>query len=124
MVHTCVDIAAQLDATLVNMRFVKPLDMKLIESLSDAYDLIVTVEENAIAGGAGSGVNEALATLGMNCSVLNIGIPDRFVEHGSREDCLVAAGLDADGVLAQIMRRLQSIGLAGTATPKFVQENA
>ncbi len=124
MVHTCVDIAAQLDATLVNMRFVKPLDMKLIESLSGAYDLIITVEENAIAGGAGSGVNEALAALGMNCTVLNIGIPDRFVEHGSREDCLVAAGLDADGVLAQIMRRLQSMGLAGTATPKFVQENA
>ena len=78
MLHDCIPIAAQLDATLVNMRFIKPLDIELIRNLAESHELLVTVEENAIAGGAGSGVNEALAALGINIPILNIGIPDQY----------------------------------------------
>ncbi len=124
MVHTCVDIAAKLDATLINMRFIKPLDFKLVKDLSESHDLLVTVEENAIAGGAGSAVNEALTASGIVAPVLNIGIPDRFIEHGSREDCLTEAGLDSDGVLDQIMTRAQSLGMAGPTRPNLVQNKA
>jgi 1-deoxy-D-xylulose-5-phosphate synthase len=113
MVHQCLEIAGQLDATLVNMRFVKPLDEEMISRLCADHDLLVTVEENAVIGGAGSGVNEVIAAHGMAQPVLNIGIPDRFIEHGSREDCLAFAGLDAQGILDQIMTRLNTMGLAG-----------
>ena len=85
MVHTCIDIATKLDATLINMRFVKPLDRKMIEELAGSHELLVTVEENAVTGGAGSGVNEALASAGITVPLLNIGIPDRFVEHGPQD---------------------------------------
>jgi 1-deoxy-D-xylulose-5-phosphate synthase len=110
LVDTCVDIAARLGATLVNMRFIKPLDAELVEELAASHQLIVTVEENATAGGAGSGVNELLAAAGIACKVLNIGIPDEFIEHGSREDCLAMAGLDAAGIQRQIESRVQLLG--------------
>lgn len=90
--------AEELDATLVNMRFVKPLDEKLVLDLTDSHDLIVTLEDNAVAGGAGSAVSELLTTHDVHKPTLHIGIPDRFVDHGSREDCLRDAGLDAAGV--------------------------
>ena len=88
-------IAAELDATLVNMRFVKPLDQALLARIAADHAAIVTIEENAIAGGAGSAVAEALAALDLQRPLHSIGIPDRFIEHGSRDDCLAAAGLDA-----------------------------
>ncbi|HSM69808.1 MAG TPA: 1-deoxy-D-xylulose-5-phosphate synthase [Xanthomonadales bacterium] len=110
-VTDCMEIAAQLDATLVNMRFVKPLDTELVLSLAAGHSLLITVEENVVAGGAGSGVNEALAAAGIACPVLNIGLPDRFVEHGSRESCLADAGLDATGISRQIMQRLREIDM-------------
>ena len=94
MVPTCELIAEQLDATVVNMRFVKPLDEELIVRIAAAHRALVTVEENAVAGGAGCAVVECLAANGHGMPTLNLGIPDRFIEHGSREDCLVAAGLD------------------------------
>ena len=95
MVAPCVAIAERLDATLVNMRFVKPLDLELLERLVPVHRAVVTVEENVVAGGAGSAVNEALAASGATVRVHNIGLPDAFIEHGSREDCLEMAGLDA-----------------------------
>jgi 1-deoxy-D-xylulose-5-phosphate synthase len=110
-VTDCLEIAAQLDATLVNMRFVKPLDTELVLSFAASHSLLVTVEENVVAGGAGSGVNEALAAAGVACAVLNIGLPDRFVEHGSRESCLADAGLDAAGISRQIMQRLHEMDM-------------
>jgi 1-deoxy-D-xylulose-5-phosphate synthase len=91
-------IAERLDATLVNMRFVKPLDERLVMSLAARHQAIITIEENAIMGGAGSGVGELLATEGVQLPLLHIGIPDRFIEHGSRDTCLAAAGLDPAGL--------------------------
>jgi 1-deoxy-D-xylulose-5-phosphate synthase len=123
MVHTCIDIATNLDATLVNMRFIKPLDIELIRQLGESHEILITVEENAVSGGAGSGVNELLAAEGIVLPVLNIGIPDHFIEHGSREDCLVAANLDSEGVLKQIMARLQLLGLAGQSADLTVMNS-
>jgi len=91
-----------LDATVVNMRFVKPLDTQLLQSIASTHDLIVTIEENAIAGGAGSGVNEWLLANGHTNQVINLGLPDRFIEHGSTHQLLAECGLDADGIIKAI----------------------
>jgi 1-deoxy-D-xylulose-5-phosphate synthase len=104
MVAPCVPLAERLDATLVNMRFVKPLDEELVCRLAARHDCIITLEENAVAGGAGSAVAECLAANGIERAVHHIGIPDRFIEHGSREDCLAMAGLDAAGIARSIER--------------------
>jgi 1-deoxy-D-xylulose-5-phosphate synthase len=124
MVHSCIDMAAKMDATLINMRFIKPIDSKTIRQMSETHDLLVTLEENAIAGGAGSAVNETLASLGITIPILNIGIPDQFIEHGSRDDCLTAAGLDPESVTKQIMQRLESLGLGSPNRPNLVQGNS
>jgi len=97
-------VAERLDATLVNMRFVKPLDEDLVVSIATRHRAIVTLEENATAGGAGSGIGELLAAEGLNVALLHLGIPDRFIEHGSREECLQAAGLDAASIAGAIER--------------------
>jgi 1-deoxy-D-xylulose-5-phosphate synthase len=95
-------VGEQLDATVVNMRFIKPLDEELVLQLSSRHFGVVTIEENAIAGGAGSAVGELLAQENIRLPLLNIGIPDRFIEHGTREDCLASAGLDATSLQATI----------------------
>jgi len=95
-------VAEALDATLVNMRFVKPLDEDLVVALARRHRALVTVEENATQGGAGSAVGELLASDGLLIPLLALGIPDRFIEHGSREGCLAAAGLDAASLRASI----------------------
>jgi 1-deoxy-D-xylulose-5-phosphate synthase len=102
MVAPCSQIANQLDATLIDMRFIKPLDRQAVESSVEHHDFLVTVEENAIAGGAGSGVNELVARLGKAIPTLNIGLADTYIQHGTREECLQQAGLDAPGILRQI----------------------
>jgi 1-deoxy-D-xylulose-5-phosphate synthase len=94
--------ADALDATLVNMRFVKPLDGELLLDLAANHQAFVTLEDNVIAGGAGSAVAEFLAANGIELPLLNLGLPDAFLEHGSREECLVMAGLDADGIRKSI----------------------
>jgi 1-deoxy-D-xylulose-5-phosphate synthase len=104
-------IAKELGATLVNMRFVKPLDEELILQLAASHSLLVTIEENAIAGGAGSAVNEVVQAAGINVSMQNIGLPDRYIDHGSRDDCLAMAGLDTDGIDKQIKTRLAGMNL-------------
>jgi 1-deoxy-D-xylulose-5-phosphate synthase len=104
LLANCAALADRLDATLVNMRFVKPLDVQTVLRVAARSRAIVTVEENVVAGGAGSAVNECLLAHGVELPVLNVGIPDRFVEHGSREDCLAAAGLDRAGIEASILR--------------------
>jgi len=98
MVENAKSAAEALDATLVNMRFVKPLDGELILELAHTHGSFVTVEDHAVAGGAGSAVNEFLAASSVQMPVLNLGIPDQFIEHGSREECLKIAGLDPDGI--------------------------
>jgi 1-deoxy-D-xylulose-5-phosphate synthase len=112
MVEVARPTAEALDATLVNMRFVKPIDEALIAEVSASHRAIVTLEENAIAGGAGSAVLEVLQRLGSTVPVLQVGVPDAFVEHGSREDNLAAAGLDAPGVRATIERFWRGQGIA------------
>lgn len=103
------EVATRIGATLVNMRFVKPLDADLINEMARTHKLLVTVEDNAVAGGAGSGVNELLLATGKPAVILNIGLPDRYIEHGSRQDCLAAAGLDTDGLMNQINARLNVV---------------
>jgi 1-deoxy-D-xylulose-5-phosphate synthase len=101
-------LGERFDATVVNMRFVKPLDLALLREIAASHAGIVTLEENAVAGGAGSACAEALDAEGLSTPRLHIGIPDRFTEHGSRDDCLAAAGLDAASMAASIERwRLQ-----------------
>ncbi|HTD31998.1 MAG TPA: 1-deoxy-D-xylulose-5-phosphate synthase [Steroidobacteraceae bacterium] len=97
-------IAERLDATLVNMRFVKPLDEDLLIALAARHRAFVSIEENAIRGGAGSAIGELLASEGLQIPLLQVGIPDRFIEHGSRDGCLAAAALDAAGLAARIER--------------------
>jgi len=109
MVPLCEPIAEKIDATLVNLRFIKPLDEELIVRVAASHRAIVTVEENVVAGGAGSAINECLAAHGHIPPILNLGIPDRFMEHGSREDCLAAAGLDLASLESAIGRWWQGM---------------
>jgi 1-deoxy-D-xylulose-5-phosphate synthase len=95
-------IAERLDATLVNMRFIKPIDQDLIIDVASRHRAFVTIEENAVMGGAGSAVSEVLASHGVSLPVLHLGIPDRFIEHGSRDTCLAAAGLHLTGLTASV----------------------
>lgn len=95
-----------LDATVANMRWVKPLDVELVKQLAATHDLLVTVEENAVMGGAGSAVTEALNATGIAKAVLQLGLPDRYVEHGDPAQLLAECGLDAAGIEASIRQRL------------------
>jgi 1-deoxy-D-xylulose-5-phosphate synthase len=98
--------AETLDATLANMRFVKPLDVALVTQLAAEHDLIVTIEENAVMGGAGAAVMEALQGIGAYISVLCLGLPDEFIEHGVHETMLADCGLNPDGIIAAIEKKL------------------
>ncbi|HEU4623146.1 MAG TPA: 1-deoxy-D-xylulose-5-phosphate synthase [Steroidobacteraceae bacterium] len=104
MVDAAVKIGERLDATVVNMRFVKPLDEELILQMAACHQALVTLEENVTAGGAGSAIGELLTAEGIAMPLMHIGIPDRFVEHGSREECLAAAGLDLASVAGAVER--------------------
>jgi len=104
MVDAAAATAEALDATLVNMRFVKPLDEATVGQVAADHRAIVTLEENSVQGGAGSAVLECLQRIGSAVPVLQVGVPDGFVEHGSREDNLATAGLDVAGVRAAVER--------------------
>jgi len=95
-----------LDATVVNMRFVKPLDEDLIEKLAKDHHMLVTVEENVVAGGAGSAINEFLVRAGIELPILNLGLPDEFPAQGSRAELLTDCGLDAEGIQRTIRRSI------------------
>jgi 1-deoxy-D-xylulose-5-phosphate synthase len=94
--------AENLDATVVNMRWVKPLDVEMLKQIADTHDVLVSVEEGAIMGGAGSAVGEALQTLGLLKPLLQLGLPDVFIEHGDPAKLLSMQGLDATGIEASI----------------------
>jgi 1-deoxy-D-xylulose-5-phosphate synthase len=102
MVMPALEVAEKLDATVANMRFIKPLDENLILELAASHDCIVTIEENALPGGAGNAVNEVLTSNLSASPLLTIALPDKFIEQGTREEVLTAAGLDADGILGSI----------------------
>ncbi len=96
----------RLNASVVDMRFVKPLDQQLIEHLATTHQLLVTLEDSSVAGGAGSGVNEYLASKGILVPVLNLGLPDRFLDHGKRDTLLANVGLSAEAIEARIAERM------------------
>jgi len=102
LVAPALKVAEELDATVANMRFVKPLDEDLILELADSYDYLVTLEENALSGGAGSNVVLFLQRQKISKPVLSIGLPDCFVEQGTREELLAICGLDVAGILAKV----------------------
>jgi len=106
LLEAAVEAGETLDATVVNMRFVKPLDASLVEELATRHELLVTVEENVVAGGAGAAVAEALAERGLSTAVLHLGLPDRFVDHGDQALLMASVGLDTAGILAAVRARL------------------
>jgi 1-deoxy-D-xylulose-5-phosphate synthase len=104
LLTTAQQVAGHIDATLANMRFIKPLDEKLIDQLAETHEILVTLEENVVMGGAGSAVNEYLASCGRRPRVLNLGLPDRYLDHASHQQQLAEAGLDFEGIIAAIER--------------------
>src|SRR3954468_3852729 len=106
MLKPALDAAEALNATVANMRFVKPLDLELVKQLAESHHLIVTVEEHQIMGGAGSAVCEALARLNTQKRVLLLGLPDRFIDHGDPARLLASVGLDAEGISKAIKSAL------------------
>jgi len=105
LLYPALAAAVKLDATVANMRFVKPLDAALVADLARSHDAIVTVEEGCVMGGAGSAVQEALAEAGIEIPVLTLGLPDEFVEHGDPAKLLAMCGLDAAGIEQAILKR-------------------
>ncbi len=109
MLAPALDVAEELDATVVNMRFVKPLDEGLIMELADTHAALVTIEDNVLPGGAGSAVVECLGNHGREVQILNLGLPDALIETGSREEMLAEAGLDYAGILQAIKQRFGAL---------------
>ncbi len=102
MLERCYAVAEKMDVTLVNMRFVKPLDEELLEELAKKHSIFVTVEDNTVAGGAGSAVNEFVLNNNLDVRVKNLGLPDEFLAHGTREEVLGMAGLSEVEILKEI----------------------
>jgi 1-deoxy-D-xylulose-5-phosphate synthase len=98
MLTPALEAGEALDATVVNMRFVKPLDLVMLESVAAGHELVVTVEEHQVMGGAGSAVCEALLAMGQAKPTLILGLPDRFIDHGDPAKLLASIGLDAKGI--------------------------
>ena len=106
MLAVALEVAEEIDATVANMRFVKPLDDALVAELAASHDVLVTIEENAVEGGAGGAVLESLQRQGIKAAVLVLGLPDRFIDHGDPALQLADCGLDRAGILASIRARL------------------
>ena len=106
MLEEALKVANKINATVVNMRFIKPLDVKLIRDLGSSHKLLVTLEENAISGGAGSAVLEVISEYDLKCQTLRLGLPDKFVEQGSQEQLRKKYGLDAASITKSIEKKL------------------
>lgn len=106
MLAPCLEAATTLNATVVNMRFVKPLDESMIKTLAQTHRLLVTVEENAVMGGAGSAVNEVINQQGLSVKLLNLGLPDKHIDHGKPAQMLADCGLDAAGIAQSVLKVL------------------
>lgn len=104
--HPALSVGDTLDASVINMRFVKPLDEKLLQNLAKTHDLLVTIEENVKVGGAGAAVSEFLHQQNIPCNILILGLPDRFIKHGDPNTLLAEANLDAASILSAIEQRL------------------
>ena len=117
MVAPSLAAAEKLDATVANMRFIKPLDVELVKQLAASHEALVTVEEGAIMGGAGTAVAEALAEAGIVKPMLHLGLPDKFIDHGDPANLLAQCGLDGAGITASIRQRF------GKGEPRLVVNN-
>jgi 1-deoxy-D-xylulose-5-phosphate synthase len=117
VLHPALAAGETLDATVVNMRFVKPLDVDLLLRLAEDHSAIVTVEENVVAGGAGSAAAEAMSAAGITMPMLHLGLPDRFPDHGDPAAILTECGLDAPGITGAIERRFGQPQLRTVHTP-------
>ena len=115
LLYPALEVAEQIDATVANMRFVKPLDVDLVKSLANDHDYLVTLEDGAIEGGAGSACLEVLAKAGMTKPLLQLGIPDEFVEHGDYGILMAQCGLDALGITKSIIERFPDLENVKTA---------
>jgi 1-deoxy-D-xylulose-5-phosphate synthase len=109
LLYPALAAAAKLDATVVDMRWVKPLDLEVLQEMAASHAALVTIEENVVMGGAGSACAEALATLGMQRPLLMLGLPDRFVDHGDPARLLADEGLDAVGIERTIRERFGAV---------------
>jgi len=109
LLKAALEAAEQLDATVVNMRFVKPLDVEMVKRIAQQHGLLVTIEENVILCGAGSAVNECLQPHANSTPVLNLGLPDRFIEHGETATLLAQCGLDAEGIVRAVTKHLSEL---------------
>jgi 1-deoxy-D-xylulose-5-phosphate synthase len=119
LLHPALAAAEPLGATVVDMKFVKPLDVALVLEMARSHEALVTIEEGSVMGGAGSAVLEALAAAGVSRPVLQLGLPDSFVEHGDPARLLALCGLDAKGIEQAIVKRfgppLQLVGIPAAA---------
>jgi 1-deoxy-D-xylulose-5-phosphate synthase len=102
LLKPALEVAEQLNATVANMRWVKPLDTELLRELAQSHTALITLEEGCVMGGAGAAVLEALQAMGLHKPVLNLGLPDVFIDHGDPVKLLALQGLDAAGIQAQI----------------------
>jgi 1-deoxy-D-xylulose-5-phosphate synthase len=108
LLQPALEASEQLGCTVINMRFVKPIDTDMIKRIAESHDLIVTIEENAVQGGAGSAVNEYLNTINSTISIINLGLPDKFIDHGKQDQMLAECGLDANGIVNTIKSHFQA----------------
>ncbi len=106
LTNICKRVAKNIDATLIDMRFVKPLDEKMLISLAKNHSYFFTVEDNTIVGGAGSGVNEFVLSKELSVKIKNLGLPDKFLSHGTREEVLEEAGLNEEGIESFIKKTI------------------
>ena len=113
MLTPCLNAAEELNATVVNMRFIKPLDDDLVASLAASHDVLVTVEENTVLGGAGSAVTESLNSQRINVKVLQLGLPDVFIDQGDHAQMLADCGLDKDGIIKSVRAILPAVSGIG-----------
>ncbi|MDO9344468.1 1-deoxy-D-xylulose-5-phosphate synthase [Pseudomonas pergaminensis] len=122
MVSVALQTAALIDATVANMRFIKPLDTQLLQALAREHDWLVTLEEGCVMGGAGSACLEFLSSQGACLPTLQLGMPDQFIEHGATETLLNQYGLDAEGTELAIRRYAQALGLGCPAAPSVFHQ--
>jgi 1-deoxy-D-xylulose-5-phosphate synthase len=116
LLYPALEVAEQIDASVANMRFVKPVDVELLKSLAQDHDYFVTIEDGAIQGGAGSACLEALSAMGINKPLLQIGLPDEFIEHGDYKLLMSKCGLDAQGIAKAICQRFPVLKTTQIAT--------
>lgn len=105
LLHPCLEVAEKLDLTVVDMRFVKPIDEEMLKQIANTHDGLITIEEGSIQGGAGSACVEYLNQIGLALPTLHLGLPDRFIDHGDSQVLLAACGLDASGIERSIITR-------------------